>query len=71
MSFHSVAKHALTVYYDGDADLAGKVLNGIAHELAATIRTEVQTLKDDGVLEPDKDWAAGDAADLIDPEVST
>ncbi|MEV4971980.1 hypothetical protein [Streptomyces scopuliridis] len=70
MTFHSVAKHALTVYYDGNAELAGKVLDGIAHDLAEKIRTEVRTLKADGVLEPDRDWAAGDAADLIDPEVS-
>ncbi|MGW2515003.1 hypothetical protein ACWC0A_37675 [Streptomyces scopuliridis] len=47
------------------------LLDAHAHELAEEIRTEVQTLKDDGVLEPDKDWAAGDAADLIDPEVTT
>jgi hypothetical protein len=41
MSFHSVAKHALTVYYDGNAELAGKVLDGIASELAEQIRAEI------------------------------
>jgi hypothetical protein len=41
----------------------------IAHELAEKIRAEIRQLKEDEVLELDKDWAASDAADLIDPEV--
>lgn len=62
MSFHSVAKHALTAYYDGDADLAGKVLDGIAHELAEEIRNVDPNLM---VGARDRDVLAA----LIDPEV--
>ncbi|WP_406324081.1 hypothetical protein [Streptomyces niveus] len=75
MSFHSVAKHALTVYYDGRADLVGKVLDGIAHELAEEQReawrkryTEVTaSMGTDRAMA----WAQGyeAAADMIDPEV--
>ncbi|MFE3144763.1 hypothetical protein [Streptomyces scopuliridis] len=56
--------------YEGLADETRTALDAHAHELAEQIRTEVQTLKVDGVLEPDKDWAAGDAANLIDPGVT-
>lgn len=71
MSFHTVAKHALTVYYDGDAKLAGKVLDGIAHELAEEIRTELaEKVSKLGVWELRTVSTAQHAADLIDPEVS-
>ncbi|MFF1417612.1 hypothetical protein [Streptomyces sp. NPDC058280] len=66
MSFHSVAKHALTVYYDGDADLAGKVMDGVAHELAERIRgMEADVIRMSGRRMSDIDVVA----DLIDPEV--
>lgn len=64
MSFHSVAKHALTVYYDGDAELAGKVLDGIAHELAEEIRHH--EWEECGYGDTN---CPCDAAALIDPEV--
>ncbi|MFD4699787.1 hypothetical protein [Streptomyces niveus] len=69
MSFHSVAKHALTVYYDGDAEIAGKVLDGVAHELAEKIRAEI---KDPNPLASIfKPFAGTLAADLIDPGMPT
>lgn len=67
MSTRSVIEHALTVYYDGDAVLAGKVIDKHEHALAEKIRAG---------LEATGDWSCcaqarrGDA-DLIDPEVST
>lgn len=42
----------------------------VAHELAESIRQEIERLRADGVLEDGGDWAASDAADLIDPEVA-
>jgi len=41
-----------------------------AHELAEKIRAEVRQFKADEILEPDKDWTASGAADLIDPKVT-
>ncbi|MFE7624263.1 hypothetical protein [Streptomyces sp. NPDC057509] len=66
MSFHSVAKHALTVYYDGDAELAGKLLDGVAHELAEKIRGDKcgETSSD-----AERCPCGAAAADLIDPGV--
>lgn len=59
--------------YVTDVEL-DRLLKGVerehAHELAEKIRAEVRQLKADEVLEPDKDWTAAGAADLIDPEVS-
>lgn len=63
--------HALDAWNSGIvAQAVDEILAKHAHELAEKIRAEVRQLKADGVLEPDKDWAASDAADLIDPEVS-
>ena len=60
MSCRSVAEHALTVYYDGNADLAGKVLDlyrdAVRREAAEEIRDEVPR-------------GYCPCADLIDPEV--
>ena len=50
--------------------VADAILNDHAHELAEKIRSETLSLKAAGVLEPEKDWAASSAADLIDPEVA-
>jgi len=47
---------------------AARMIDAYAHELAEKIRQEIRSLKDHGALESDKDWAASDAADLIDPE---
>lgn len=46
-----------------------EILDDHAHELAEMIRTRIQQLKADEVLEPDKDWAASSAADMIDPRM--
>lgn len=48
----------------------GPLLDAFAHELAEQIRAKVRQFKADGILEPNKDWTASGAADLIDPEVS-
>jgi hypothetical protein len=45
-----------------------KYRDEVLREAAAKIRREVQAFKDDGILEPDKDWTASGAADLIDPD---
>lgn len=47
-----------------------EILADHAHELAEKIRAEIQSIKADGVLELDRDWAASDAADLIDSKIS-
>ncbi|MFB7919386.1 hypothetical protein [Streptomyces sp. NPDC056061] len=75
MSFHSVAKHALTYYYDGNAELVGKLLDGIAHELAEKIRAGAEDVIE--AVEREFPYLDGDdavkgllgAADFIDPEV--
>ncbi|WP_328742927.1 hypothetical protein OG436_29490 [Streptomyces caniferus] len=66
MSFRHVAEHARTVYYDGDQDMACKVLNGYAHELSQRIRDEIQDPNPlASLFEP---FAGTLAADLIDPD---
>lgn len=72
MRFHSVAKHALTAYYDGDADLAGTILDGIASELAEKQRVFVGPREYPGEAERVVRYVAGwhDAANFIDPEVT-
>ena len=66
MSERSVIEHALTVYFDGDAELAGKAIDNyrdfVAHELAEKIRNRDYADYDDATAE--------DAADPIDPEVA-
>lgn len=70
MSERSVIEHALTVYYDGNAKLAGQVVDMyrdfVAHELAEQIRDE----RPQWGGAPGGAWFEwGAAADLIDPEV--
>ncbi|MCZ4119009.1 hypothetical protein [Streptomyces sp. H39-S7] len=51
------------------AEIVAVAWDAIAHCLAEEIRSEIASLKLNGVLEPDRDWAASAAADHIDPEV--
>lgn len=46
---------------------AKRLINAMLHEQAEEIRHETATLREHGVLEPDKDRPAADAADQLDP----
>lgn len=73
MTYRAVAEHALFVYYDGDRDLARKVLDGYAHDLAEKIRGEAREYEDTERAMSRNGSISGAifrAADLIDPEVS-
>jgi hypothetical protein len=69
MSERSVIEHALTVYYDGNAKLAGQIIDlyrdFVAHELA-----EKQRQSDVGDCCEECAAAVELAARLIDPEAS-
>ncbi|MFB7823854.1 hypothetical protein [Streptomyces hydrogenans] len=67
-----MAEHALTVYYDGDAELARKVLDGYAHELAEELRDGIGRADYPGESERAVRFVAGVryAADQVDPEVT-
>jgi len=73
MSERSVIEHALTVYYDGNAKLAGQIIDlyrdFVAHELAEKIRDH-QYLPPLSADEVAFNNILSGAARLIDPEVS-
>lgn len=64
------AREALirSVYATLSQNQMAQRVDAFAHELAEQIRAEIRQLKADGVLGPNEDWAASDAADLIDPK---
>lgn len=63
MSYRTVAHHALTVHYDGDADLARKLLDLYADDVR---REAAEKIRAAGCQEVN--WCGCPvAADLIDP----
>jgi hypothetical protein len=71
MSERSVIEHALTVYYDGNAKLAGQIIDlyrdFVAHELAERQRDAAHIVRPVGLEAED---AVRVSAALIDPEAS-